>query len=98
MGHACGAKLSKTEFLHLQSGKPCPRTRCSDIAKELERDFPHMEPEDIYIRVGLRLKEIESKHKELDLRNVPSDKVTDVSRKDDWFSVLVNCSFSFATN
>ena len=59
-----------------------------------------MEPEDIYIRVGLRLKEIESKHKELDLRNVPSDKVTDVSRKEEWywFSVLVDCSFSVATD
>lgn len=74
MGHECGPKLTKTEFHLMQSGKPCPRIRCSDIAKELEREYPELEPQDIQIRVGERLKEIESKRKELELRNIPYER------------------------
>lgn len=71
MGHSCGAKLTKMEFQHMQSGKPCPRVRCSDIAKELEKEFPDLEPQEIQKLVGERLKEIECKRKELELRNLP---------------------------
>ena len=55
----------------MQSGKPCPRVRCSEIAKELEREFPELEAQEIFERVSERLKEIESKRKELELRNLP---------------------------
>jgi hypothetical protein len=61
----------------MQSGKPCPRVRCSEIAKELEREFPELETQEIAERVVARLKEIESKRKELELRNLRLRKVTD---------------------
>jgi hypothetical protein len=77
MGHVCGSKLTKTEFQHMQSGKPCPPIRCSEIAKELEREFPQLDAQEIQQRVGERLKEIESKRKELELRSLPFRKVTD---------------------
>lgn len=78
----------------MQSGKPCPRIRCSDIAKELEKEFPELEPQEIQKRVGERLKEIESKRKELELRNLPFARWLTVCRKEECFSDLVDRSFS----
>lgn len=63
----------------MQSGKPCPKVRCSDIAKELEREFGELEPQEIYRQLGERLKEVERKRKELELRIDPStEEVADV--------------------
>jgi hypothetical protein len=77
MGHVCGSKLTKIEFQHMQNGKPCPPVRCSEIAKELEREFPQLDAQEIQERVGERLREIESKRKELDFRSLLFRKVTD---------------------
>ena len=68
MGHPCGPKLSKAEFCLMQSGKPCPRIRCSDIAKDLEKDHPVLEPQEILHLIGERLRELEAKRKELESR------------------------------
>jgi hypothetical protein len=66
MGHSCGPKLSKTEYINMQSGKQCAKPKCSDIAKELENEFEHLEVEEIYIRIGQKLKEALKKWKELE--------------------------------
>jgi DNA topoisomerase IA len=70
MGHKCGPKLSKAEYLLIQNGRPYPKHRCSDVAKELEKDFPDLEPEEIYARMDAKLKELEKKRKTLETRMI----------------------------
>ena len=70
MGHKCGPKLMKAEYLLVQNGKPYPKYRCSDIAKELEKEFPESEPEEIYARMDARLKDLEKKRTLLETRMI----------------------------
>ena len=72
MRHQCGPKLSKVEFINIQRGKPCPRIKCSDIARELERQFEFLDAEDIYLRIREKLNEANKKRKELETRIIPS--------------------------
>lgn len=65
MNHPCGPKVTKVEFQTIQNGKPCPQLRLSEIAKELERDFPVKDARDLYIMLGQRLDEVEQKRKQL---------------------------------
>jgi hypothetical protein len=63
MGHNCGLKYSKAEYQAIQEGKPPPQLSCSVIAKELEKDLPEADPQEIYRRIGHRLLEIDLKRK-----------------------------------
>jgi hypothetical protein len=71
MGHGCGPKLSKVEFLNVQNGKPCPKVKCSDIARDLEKANGTLGAEDIYVRIGEKLREAVKKRKELETRIIP---------------------------
>jgi hypothetical protein len=72
MSNSCGPKLSKSEFSLIQSGKPCPPVRCSDVAKEMERSNPDSDYQQIYLLVGERLKEMETKRRQVELGNIPA--------------------------
>ena len=66
MGHQCGAKLTKAEYMALANGRPCPRILCSNIARELEKEFPQWSPQQVYERAGQMLRESEEKTKNLE--------------------------------
>jgi hypothetical protein len=63
MGHHCGLKYSKVEYQAIQNGMPPPQSSCSVIAKELEKADPDADPQEIYKRIGERLREMELKRK-----------------------------------
>ena len=65
MSHPCGPKVTKIEFQTIQNGKPCPQLRLSEIAKELEREWPMKDARELYMILGTRLEEIEQKRKQL---------------------------------
>jgi hypothetical protein len=65
MSHPCGPKVTKIEFQTFQNGKPCPQLRLSEIAKELEREWPMKDARELYMILGTRLEEIEQKRKQL---------------------------------
>jgi len=65
MNHHCGPKVTKTEFQTIQNGRPCPQIRLSEIAKELERDYPMRDARALYLMLGERLDAVEQKRKQL---------------------------------
>ena len=65
MNHYCGPKVTKVEFQNLQNGRPTPQLRISEIAKELEREFPLLEPGEIIAKLESRWAEHEQKRKQL---------------------------------
>ena len=65
MNHPCGPKVTKVEFQTIQNGKPCPQLRLSEIAKEVEREFPMKDARQLYIILGQRLNEAEQKRQQL---------------------------------
>jgi len=63
----------------MQHGKPAAPIRCSSIARELEREFPEMDPDSIFARTGERLRDMTLKRKQLE----ENGSTTEVSNADE---------------
>jgi len=80
-GHKCGPKVTKATYAQVIGGKPCPALRYSSIATEVEKEFPHEEPEFIHTLAGERLKEMKEDRERLenDSHSPPSSAASDAT-------------------
>jgi hypothetical protein len=61
----CGPKFLKTEFINVVNGQACPKKRVSDLAKDLEKANPNIEPSQVYELVGIKMRESEETYERL---------------------------------